>query len=111
MYRARKRRRICSIPSNNKYGPLGVKNKDYINMTLDEYETIRLIDYEGFNQEDCALQMNVARTTVQGIYASAREKIAKSLITGKILLIEGGNYQISDHNKKRRCGMGCSKHT
>ena len=35
--------------------------------------------------------MNVARTTVQGIYAEARKKIAQSLVDGKILLIEGGN--------------------
>jgi len=45
---------------------------------------------EGFTQEECAKQMDVARTTVQGIYAEARKKIAESLVNGKVLLIEGG---------------------
>ena len=34
--------------------------------------------------------MNVARTTVQGIYKQARLKLAESLIEGKVLMIDGG---------------------
>ncbi|MEG1501516.1 MAG: DUF134 domain-containing protein, partial [Clostridiales bacterium] len=59
-------------------------------MTLDEYETIRLIDLEGLTQEESAQQMNVARTTVQKIYNDAKKKLAESLVKGKILSIEGG---------------------
>ncbi len=109
MYQARKRRRICSLPKNNKYGPLGRKagqSNDFINMSIDEYEAIRLIDYEGFDQEECAIQMNVARTTVQGIYAKARKKIAQSIVTGKVLLIDGGNYQLCN-DRIRGCGRAC----
>jgi Predicted DNA-binding proteins len=65
-------------------------------MTVDEYETIRLIDLEGLMQEACAKRMNVARTTIQAIYNEARKKIAEALVFGKILYIEGGEYKICD---------------
>ncbi|MGI6330054.1 MAG: DUF134 domain-containing protein [Bacilli bacterium] len=96
MHGTRKVRHVYSLPKNNKYGPLGPNKPErriFINMTIDEYETIRLIDLENLTQEECAKQMNVARTTVQGIYSKARQKIAQSLVHGDIILIEGGNYQ------------------
>ena len=81
---------------------------DYINMTIDEYETIRLIDLEGFTQEECAKQMNVARTTVQGIYMSARKKLAQSLVNSKGLIIEGGEYHLCN-GLGTGCGRGCHR--
>ena len=49
---------------------------------MDEYEAIRLIDRQGFSQEECSSYMQVARTTVQMIYNSARQKLAEALETG-----------------------------
>ncbi len=99
---------MCCLPESNRFGPLdSPANADnYVNMTVDEYETIRLIDLEGFTQEECAKQMNVARTTVQGIYIEARKKLAESLVNGKVLLIEGGEYRLCDGNG---CGRGCRR--
>ena len=74
-------------------------------MTVDEYEAVRLIDLEGMNQEACAEKMRIARTTVQSIYAEARKKLADSLVNGKLLRIEGGDYELCDGNSTR-CGMG-----
>ncbi len=108
MARPIKWRKVCRLPESNKFGPLGstLDNKDCINMKVDEYETIRLIDLEGLTQEECADQMNIARTTVQGIYMRARKKLAESLVNGKTLIIEGGKYQLcSGHGQ--RCGRGC----
>lgn len=65
-----------------------------VKLSLDEYECIRLIDHEGFGQEQCAIQMGVARTTVQSIYKSAREKMADMLVNAKALRIEGGDVAI-----------------
>ena len=60
MPRPIKWRRVCSLPERNRFGPLDANtNENHIKMTVDEYETIRLIDLEGFTQEECAKQMNV----------------------------------------------------
>lgn len=105
MPRPRKWRKVCCLPENNRFGPLDspVNTENLVNMKVDEYETIRLIDLEGFTQEECANQMNIARTTVQGIYNEARKKVAQSLVNGKVLIIEGGDYRLCD-GLENACG-------
>ena len=102
MPRPCKRRRVCSEPSCIQFGPRdGRTCKEAVLMELDEYECIRLIDLEGLTQEQCAAQMDVARTTVQAIYSSARGKLAECLVKGKELQILGGNYTLC--GQKRNC--------
>lgn len=98
MPRPRKCRKICSLPKNNLFGPINQSDieNEIITMTVDEYETIRLMDLEGMTQEECAQKMDVARTTVQRIYNEARLKIAKSLVDGALLKIEGGDFKLCD---------------
>lgn len=109
--RPMKWRRVCRLPESNRFGPLDLSAgaKDHVIMTVDEYETIRLIDLEGFTQAECAAQMNVARSTVQGIYIEARRKLAESLVNGKVLWIEGGEYRLCD-GLGNSCGRGCHRH-
>jgi predicted DNA-binding protein (UPF0251 family) len=111
MARPRKWRKVCNLPESNRFGPINAAiSPDYcITMTVDEYETIRLIDLEGFSQEECATQMNIARTTVQGIYTSARKKLAESLVNGKGLRIEGGDYKLCDGLEESCGGGGCHR--
>lgn len=106
MPRPMKWRKVCSLPDSNRFGPLGSlpDAENHVRMTVDEYETIRLIDLEGLTQEECSKKMNVARTTVQGIYFEARKKLADSLVNGKVLLIEGGEYRLCDG-----AGDGCGR--
>ena len=110
MARPVKLRKICSLPDDNKFGPLGVNagQREQINMALDEYEVIRLIDLEGFSQEECATQMDVSRPTIQRIYIEARKKIAESLINGKVIFISGGEYKLCDDSADG-CGRGCRR--
>lgn len=98
------------MPAIDRFGPLGVGagSRERVFMTVDEYEAIRLIDLLGFTQEECARQMNIARTTVQSIYAKARSKIADALVNGKVLLIEGGEYRLCDDDNV--CGPNCDRH-
>ncbi|MGI6316545.1 MAG: DUF134 domain-containing protein [Christensenellales bacterium] len=112
MPRPRKRRRVCYLPDSNRFGPLDsfADAANTVNMTVDEYETIRLIDLDRFTQEECANQMNVSRTTVQGMYDMARRKLAESLVNGKVLCIEGGDYLLCN-GRENGCGRGaCRRH-
>ncbi len=110
MPRPRKWRKVCCLPENIRFGPLDVSADDTVVMTVDEYETIRLIDANGFTQEQCAAQMDISRTTVQGMYESARKKLAQSLVEGKVLLIEGGEYRLCS-GRESGCGKeGCCRH-
>lgn len=109
MSRPRIRRRVCCLPERNLFGPLHgpIENRETILMSVDEYETLRLIDFEGMTQEECAQRMKVARTTVQRIYWDARKKVAQTLVNGGLLKIEGGDYKLYNENEKafgcRRC--------
>ncbi len=107
MPRPRKWRRVCELPNSNRFGPLNVLYDETktVKMTVDEYEAIRLIDSEGLTQEQCSKQMDISRTTVQGIYDSARKKLAESLVCGKTLVIEGGEYRLCD-DRSIGCGRG-----
>lgn len=111
MPRPRKWRRVCGLPESNRFGPLDSQSDvvNAVNMTVDEYETIRLIDLEGFTQEECANQMDISRTTVQGMYNSARKKLAESLVNGKVLWIEGGEYRLCNGRERGCNGAGCRR--
>lgn len=112
MARPTKIRKVCCLPECNLFGPINASldEDNIITMSVDEYETIRLIDLEGMFQEECAQKMNIARTTVQRIYIEARKKIAMSLVEGNVLKIEGGDYKICSGNRQKYgCGR-CHKH-
>lgn len=110
MPRPRKWRTVCCIPERTVFGPLGPGKgaSNHVIMTVDEYETIRLIDFEGMNQEECSKSMGVARTTVQRIYNDARKKVAGIFVSGDILSIEGGDYQLFDEVSAG--GIRCRRH-
>jgi predicted DNA-binding protein (UPF0251 family) len=110
MPRPVKRRRICNMPSINAFGPYMLKDNDNnsINMTVEEFETIRLIDYEQLSQEQCSKVMEIGRSTVQRIYDEARKKIADSMVNAKVIKIEGGNYIVCKENSTTN-NNGCGK--
>lgn len=105
MARPQKWRKVCRLPTCTNFGPESGGGKT-LTMTVDEYETVRLIDAEGLTQHQCAEQMEVARTTVQAIYASARKKLAECVVHGRQLHICGGRYQMCEH-RSPACGSGC----
>ena len=80
------------VPNNGEYD-----KKDHIVLLYEEYEALRLSDYEGLNQEEAAKKMNVSRPTFTRIYKTTRKKIAKAFVENKQILIEGGHvdFQVS----------------
>ena len=63
------------------------KNNDPINMSYDELEALRLVDYEGLTQEETAKRMGISRGTVWRCLDSARRKVARMLVEGRELKI------------------------
>ena len=107
MPRPTKCRRVCCMPHTLEFTPVnGGSEKAPVAMTVDEYETIRLIDKEGLSQEECGARMEVARTTVQQIYTSARKKLADALVDGLTLRIEGGQYRLCHCGSCPQCRFG-----
>lgn len=110
MARPIKYRKICHFPKNLSFKPTGNLNyEESVKLTLDEYETIRLIDREGKSQEECAVSMKVARTTVQKIYTSARRKISEAIIDGRVLEIVGGDYNLCNGRPEYCSKDDCNK--
>lgn len=94
MARPRRCRRICEEPAYDQFIPRGFAGGEGILLSVDEYEVIRLIDYERFTHEQCGRQMDISRTTVTEIYASARRKLADCIVNGRPLSISGGHYHL-----------------
>lgn len=112
MPRPMKCRKVCHLPLSCEFKPSvdDIDNVEPVVLTVDEYEAIRLIDHEGFTQEECGKFMKIARTTVQEIYTNARRKLSVALIEAKPLQIDGGDFRLCDGKEEFcRCG-GCVRH-
>jgi len=111
MARPNKSKRVRSLPGFESFATCGREHtENKLILSVEEFETIRLLDYLGMTQEECAQSMQVGRATVQMLYTEARKKVARFLVEGTGLLIRGGNYQVDgtcyvrnmkgDHNMK-----------
>jgi len=71
------------------FKPCGVKRNELERVVLreDEMEALRLADYEGLYQQECADKMGISRTTFSRLIESARKKIADALLHTKAIRI------------------------
>ncbi len=97
-------RKVGCVPDTNYFKPRGIPSSllEEVILTLDEFEAVRLADFEGLYQEDGARKMDISRQTFGRIIESAHKKISDVLINGKALKIEGGEVSI-DEIKRIRC--------
>ena len=89
---------VCWEPDYIHFQPDGISPSEQIILSVDEYEVIRLVDFEKKTHEETARQMQISRTTVTEIYESARFKLADCIVNGKQLRIAGGPYQLCQKN-------------
>lgn len=90
----RKRNRRIQVPPVIKgmsvFGVRGRKSNEVI-LHLEEYEAIRLLDYQNLTQEEAAVYMDVSRPTLTRIYEEARNKVATAFVEGRDLIFRGGD--------------------
>lgn len=104
MARPRKCRRVCAMPKADAFFPESpCGSEEPAVLTIEEFECIRLIDWVGLTQEECADFMQVSRTTAQQIYQDARKTLSRMLVEGRPLRIEGGTYELCDQKEKPCC--------
>lgn len=90
-HRMVEREPICTV-----FKPAGMPmaGLEEIVVTVEGIEAIRLKDLSGLGQEECAECMHVSRATFQRLLTQTRESIARALVEGRALRIEGGNYRL-----------------
>ena len=94
MPRPKKIRKINNPPLMRGFKPFGMPfcKNEVVNLTFEEFESIKLVNYIGLSHDEAALEMNVSRPTFTRIYNNALKQIANSFVEGKSIVIEGGNY-------------------
>ncbi|MDD2957381.1 MAG: DUF134 domain-containing protein [Lachnospiraceae bacterium] len=98
MARPNKSRFVCRMPGCQEFCPAtSAEHSVELLLSIEEYEAIRLMDYAGQTQQEAAAQMQISRTTLQALYAEARKKLARFLVEGTLLKIQGGNYELCSH--------------
>lgn len=64
-----------------------------VELSLPEFETIRLMDYEGISQTEAGEKMQISQSTLSRILKTGRNKIADAIINGKAIKITTQTHQ------------------
>ena len=112
--RPKKSRKVENPPKFTMFKPAGIMAREFEELTLltEEFEAIRLADYEGLKHEEAAEKMEISRPTFSRLIESARRKISTMLIEGKTIIIEGGDFHFGHgkaHGRGRGYGRGYGK--
>ena len=105
MPRKKLHRMVTKEPPVSVYKPAGIPamDLDEILITIDEFEALRLADFEGLSQRDASIEMHISQPTFNRVLSSARHKVASGLVQGHVLRIEGGRYVLSDGSGTLEC--------
>ena len=106
MPRPQKYRNVCNPPKMKGFKPFGIAKcaTEHVVLQYYEYETIKLVNYESYSQEEAAERMNVSRPTLTRIYNSALFKISQAFVEGKSIIIDGGTIKFDEEwYKCKKC--------
>ncbi|MBT5016799.1 DUF134 domain-containing protein [Candidatus Peregrinibacteria bacterium] len=89
MPRPRRRRRIRGNPNATYFKPSGIPKceLEIVPLAMDEFEAIRLKDFQELNQKTAAQKMNISQPTFHRLLNSAHKKISDAIINGKAIEI------------------------
>ncbi|MDD2771762.1 MAG: DUF134 domain-containing protein [Bacteroidales bacterium] len=108
MARPKKLRKITNPPKIKGFSPIRPfpgNGSSPVLLDYDEFEALRLSDYELKSQSESAVEMGISRPTFARIYESARRKVAKSFVEGAPILFQGGPvYFSSEWYSCKDCG-------
>jgi predicted DNA-binding protein (UPF0251 family) len=69
---------------------------EYVTLTLEELEAVRLVDLLELEQEEAAFYMGISRKAFWNDLVRARKRITAALVYGAGIKIEGGTYAVRD---------------
>ncbi len=99
--RPKKVRYIQLMPKVTQFSPRGKPGRpDEILLTIDQYEALKLADYQGFDQTQGAIVMKISRASFGRILRSGRKRVADAIVNGKIIKIGVGDTQIGVRSKE-----------
>ena len=105
MPRRKRLRKVVAPPGFRGYKPYGnaPHKKQYVELLYEEYEAIKLADYDFLNHLEASKLMGVSRPTFARIYESARRKLANALVETREIRTTFGNAILDG------CWYLCSK--
>jgi len=95
MPRPPKCRLVTQKPTVTYFKPRGIplRQLEEVTLTVEGLEAIRLSDLEGLDQDQAASRMGISRQTFGRVLSEARKAVAKAIVEGCGLRIDGGHYK------------------
>lgn len=105
-----KYRIVSKEPKISQFSPRGRAGRpDEVELKIDQFEALRLADFEGLNQKEAAKTMHISQQTFSRILSKARKTVAEGIIQGKIIRVQGGKYVIRNQGKPGGSVVGPAK--
>lgn len=95
MPRRCKERNCRRLDGRRNFKPSGIPARELEKtvLNLDEFEALRLCDYDSLSQIEAGEAMGVSRGTIQRLLISGRKKIVDVLLNSKELILTNGESE------------------